>query len=231
MSLLKSAILVLPLLVPLSPALASETEATLTVTGEGSVEAVPDLAILSLGVTSEGLTAAEAMAANTASQKNVVERLKAAGLADRDIQTSNLSLNPTWTNHDSPQGPRIIGYRATNQVMIRVRDMSILGAVLDAAITDGANSMDGLTFGLSNPQPAMDEARVEAVQDARAKAELMAKAAGVRLGRIVSISENGGYTGPAPMFRAEAALAAPVPVEAGEVSTTAGVTVVFELAQ
>lgn len=234
MSFFRAIVLSTALAVPLAGAAFAETPvpATITVTGEGSVEGAPDMAVLSLGVTTEGDTAAEAMAANTAALTAVLERLKAAGIAERDVQTANLSLNPNWTGYDSGATPRIASYSANNQVMVRIRDLPKLGEVLDAAVRDGANTLNGLTFGLSNPRPAMDEARAKAVGDAKARATLLVEAAGAKLGRIVSISENGGYSQPAPMFRATAAeAAAPVPVEGGELATTATVTVVYEIAQ
>lgn len=207
--------------------------ALITVMGEGVVHGAPDMAILSIGVTTEAKTAKDAMAQNSASLALVLERLKAAGIDARDLQTSNLSLNPNWSGYDSASGgqPKIAGYTATNQLTVRIRALETLGAVLDAAITDGANALNGLTFGLSDPRPSTDAARVLAVQDARAKATLMVEAAGVRLGKIVSIAEAGGFVQPAgPMFRA-AADSAPVPVEGGEVAANATVTVVFEIVQ
>lgn len=206
--------------------------ATITVTGEGVVTAAPDLATVSLGVTTQGATAAEAMAANTAALAKVLERVKAAGVEERDIQTSNLNLNPNWAGTDGNGVPTIQGYVATNVVQLRVRDLPKLGEVLDAAITDGANTLNGISFGLAEPEPAMDDARKEAVQAAKARAELLTRAAGVGLGRIVSISESGGYAPPMPMYRMEAAMAdAPVPVEGGEVGVTANVTITWEIAQ
>lgn len=213
------------------PVLAETAPATITVTGEGTVTAVPDLATVSLGVTTQGETAAEAMAANTAALTAVLDRVKAAGVEDRDIQTSTLNLNPNWSNSDGSSMPVIQGYVATNVLQIRVRDLPKLGEVLDAAITDGANTLNGISFGLAEPEPAMDEARKAAVAKARARAELLTGAAGVGLGRIVSISES-GYMPPMPMYRMEAALAdAPVPVEGGEVGVSASVSITWEIAQ
>lgn len=229
---LRAAVLALPLMLPLAlPALA-DTPATITVTGRGAVEAVPDMAVLSLGVTTSAVTAAEAMAANSAALKAVIDRLTQAGFAERDVQTSNLSLNPNWEGQGQDGAPlRIASYTASNQVMIRVRDLATLGTVLDAVVTDGANTMNGLSFGLSEPRPAEDAALRAAVEDARAKAELMASAAGVQLGRILSVSEQGGYAPPMPMFRADAMMAEAVPIAPGEISTQASVTIVWELAQ
>lgn len=217
-----------------TPALADQhsNPATITVTGEGVVTAAPDLATVSLGVTTQGATAAEAMAANSASLTAVLERVKAAGVEDRDIQTSTLNLNPNWSNSDGSSMPVIQGYVATNTLSIRVRDLGKLGPILDAAIADGANTLNGVSFGLAEPDPAMDDARRAAVAEARARAELLTGAAGVGLGRIVSISESGGYAPPMPMYRMEAAMAdAPVPVAGGEVGVTAQVTITWEIAQ
>lgn len=228
-------ILCLAVFLPVAaPALAQEQAvATITVTGEGHAQAAPDLATVSLGVTTQGKTAGEAMAANSAALSGVVARLKATGIAERDLQTSNLSLNPNWQQNDGTQAPVITGYVATNVLTVRVRALETLGTVLDAAITDGANTLNGISFGVDDPEPALDKARVDAVTAARARAQLLVEAAGAKLGRIVSISENGGYVppGPMPMYRMEADVASAVPVEGGEVGMTASVTMVFEIAQ
>jgi uncharacterized protein YggE len=207
------------------------TIAQITVTGEGVVDGVPDVATLSLGVTTMGDTAVAAMAANSESLSAVMARLVAAGVAERDMQTTNLSINPNWTGYDNGQSQRITGYTASNQLTVRIRALDGLGAVLDAAIQDGANTLNGLTFGLSEPGRAMDAARRAAVEDARARATLLVEAAGATLGPIVSITEGGGYSQPAPMFRQSADSMGELPIAAGEVSTTASVTIVFEIAQ
>ncbi|MBD1202691.1 MAG: SIMPL domain-containing protein [Rhodobacteraceae bacterium] len=210
----------------------SPVPGTITVTGEGTVTAAPDLATVSLGVTTQGETAGAAMDANTAALTAVLERVKAAGVEGRDIQTSTLSLSPNWANGDGSAMPVIAGYVATNMLQIRVRNLAVLGEVLDAAVADGANTLNGVSFGLAAPEPALDEARKEAVAAARARAELLTGAVGVGLGRVLSISEGGGYAPPMPMYRMEAAMAdAPVPVEGGEVGVTASVTITWEIAQ
>ena len=147
--------------------------ATISVTGEGIVAAVPDLATVSLGVTMQGDTAAAAMAAGNRALQAVLERLKAAGIEDRDLQTSNLSLNPNWQSGDGTTAPVIVGYIASNILSVRVRDLDKLGAVLDAVVTDGANTLNGISFGLADPDPVLDQARTEAVADARGRAELL----------------------------------------------------------
>lgn len=211
-------------LAPTLPAFAEG--ATLAVTGIGTVNVTPDMASLSLGVTSNGPTAVAAMAATNAALAAVSDRLKASGIAPADMQTSNLSLYPNWVGYDSGAAPTIDGYVASNMLTVQVRALDQTGAVLDAVITDGANTLNSLTFGLSNPRPAEDDARRAAVSDARARAEVLATAAGVKLGDLISISEGGAMTDPMPMFRADAASA---PVEAGQLAVTASVTLIFNL--
>lgn len=233
MRVLKSLMLSAALLVPLSAPVwadAAPQSALVTVTGEATVEATPDMATISLGVTTDGATAAEAMAANSKALQAVIDRLKAAGVEDRDLQTSNLSLNPNWTGFDAGGTPKIAGYMATNMLSVRVRAIDTLGTVLDASIADGANTLNGITFDLSTPRPSQDAARKAAVEDARARASLLVEAAGGKLGRIVTITENSGFSNPMPMFRAEAS-AAPVPVASGQIGLSSSVTVSFEIAQ
>ena len=203
--------------------------ATITVTGEGIVQTQPDQATISLGVTTNGDTAAKALADNNAALTMVLDRLKVAGVAEADLQTSNLSLSPNWTGYDSGSTPSIAGYIATNMLDVRVRDLAALGTILDAAVTDGANTMNGITFGLAEPMPAMNEARTKAVADAKARAEVLAIAAGGTLGKLLSVAEQGSYSGPAPMFRADAESA--VPIQSGQIGMTSNVTVIYEIVQ
>ena len=231
-----------PVLRPLLPALAlalvpvalaAETPQVphLTVTGEGRAEAVPDLAVVTLGVTTQGATAAAALAENSARLSAVLARLRAAGVADRDLQTSGLSLGPRYDYGDN-RPPRLAGYEATNQLAVRVRALDTLGAILDAAVTDGANTLGGLAFSLSDPQAARDAALAAAVAEARRRAAIMAEAAGVTLGPVLSISEQVAFAGPQPMPRMAMADAAPaVPVAAGEVGYAATVTIVYGIAE
>ena len=213
----------------LATPLRADMPAQITVTGEGSVEAAPDMATMTLGVTSEGATAAAAMSANSALLSKVLERLRAAGVEDRDLQTTGLALNPNWQSPQNGGAPQIAGYIASNMLNVRVRKLDGLGTVLDAAIVDGANTFNGLSFGLADPAPAMSEARRKAVEDAMARAAQLTGAAGVKLGPVLSITEGGNFGGPAPMFRMDAAAASAVPVASGAVSTEATVTMVFEL--
>lgn len=214
------------------PALAQEDEGHITVTGNGSAEAVPDMASVSLGVVTEAATAAEAMAANSAALAEVMATLTGAGIEARDIQSSGLNLSPAYEDNyqGGSEGPKVRGFIAQNMVTVRVRALDSLGGVLDAAVGQGANNLYGLTFGLQEPEPKLDEARRDAVADARRKAELYATAAGVTLGEVVSISEQVDYGGPMPQMRAASfAKDSGVPVAEGELSLTANVTIVYDL--
>ena len=212
----------------------------LTVSADGRSVRTPDLAVFTAGVTSQAKTAGAALAANAADMNRVVAALKKAGIADRDIQTSNLSLNPVYAppvqrpdGQYEQQEQRIIGYNATNTVTVRQRKLSEFGRVIDTLVEAGANQVNGPSFQMDEPDAATDEARLEAMKKARARAELYAKAAGLRVVRILSISESGGYTpGPPVVFARMAAdsASAPSPVAAGEIQLNANVTVMFELA-
>ncbi|MFN3515721.1 MAG: SIMPL domain-containing protein [Novosphingobium sp.] len=220
------------------PAIAASST-LLTLSVEGKSTRKPDLAVFSAGVTTQGTTASEAMSANAAAMTRVVATLKKAGIADSDIQTSQISLNPVYgqpvmdRNGQVTQEPRIIGYQATNQVTVRSRDVKGFGKVLDALVGSGANQINGPSFQLDDLAGAMDEARTRAMKAARARADLYAKAAGLRVVRIVSISESSGYAAQPVYARAAMADAAPLavtPVEAGEVEAQVNLTIQFELA-
>lgn len=210
----------------------ASTQRTLTVSGEGRAEAVPDMATITLGMTAEAPTAAEALRETSAAIAAALMALDAAGIAPRDRQTTGLSLSPVWDHgRNTNRPPQIIGYRASNGLSVRVRELSALGELLDLVVADGANQLAGLTFSLSDPVPAMDEARRNAVADARRKAELYAEAAGVTLGPLLRLSETGAVT-PRPMqMRGDMMMAeaAAVPIAEGELSLRATVDLVFEI--
>ncbi|MDO6726326.1 SIMPL domain-containing protein [Cognatishimia sp. 1_MG-2023] len=228
MRVFKRIVLVAALMVP---AIAQAGE--IVVQGRGTVEQAPDMAVISLGARFQAHTAREALEEvnkRTQAAFTVVEKL---GVEPRDMQTGNLYLNPIW-DHGSNQNEvaRIRGYEAGNQVTIRIRDLSVLGSALDEMVTKGANVFNGLSFALQDPTDALAEARRKAVQDARAKAELYAGAAGVALGPVISINET-NVAPPRPRFmaRAEMAMDAGVPVAPGELSTQATITIVYEIAE
>ena len=219
------------------PAIAASST-LLTVSAEGKSTRTPDLAVFSAGVTTQGNTAGEAMSANAAAMTRVIAALKKAGVADKDIQTSSINLNPVYgqpvmgPNGQVVNEPRIVGYQAVNMVTVRARDIKNFGKVLDALVASGANQISGPSFQMSDPSTAQDEARLGAMKAARTRADLYARAAGLRVVRIVSISE-GGYNPPQPkyaMMEARSADAASTPVQAGEVEAQVSVTVQFELA-
>jgi uncharacterized protein YggE len=218
----------------LAPALAqTAANRTLTMSGQGEVRAAPDTVTLSAGVTSEAPTAAAALAANTARMQSVFAALKKLGLADKDMQTANFSVSPQMapqTANNNSQPPHVTGYQVSNQLQLRLDDVSRLGPAIDALVTAGANQMNGIDFAIKDSAPLLAEARADAVSDARAKAEIYAKAAGVSLGPILSIGENAGQ-GPRPVYMAlpMARAAKAVPVAAGEESITAEVSIVWEI--
>lgn len=213
----------------------------LTVNGQGSSTRTPDIATYSAGVTTPGSTASEALGANSTRMTQVIAALKRAGVADKDVQTSNLNLNPVYAkpqrqpdgSYQEEEPRRIVGYEATNTVTVRQRKLGDTGKVIDALVTAGANQVNGPSFALAEPEAAQNEARVAAVSDARARAALYAGAAGLKVARIVSINEGGGYSVQPVMFAKRAMDAAPAPappVAAGELETSAAITVQFELA-
>ena len=212
---------------------AQEMPGRITVTGEGKVSAAPDMAVLTLGVTAENAQADLAMQEMREGMAAVLARLEAAGIAERDVQTSGLSLDPRWSDRrESSEPPRIESFVASSQVTIRLRALETLGGLLDGLVEDGANDLRGLHFALQEPQPLEDDARRAAVADAMRKAALYAEAAGVALGPILSISEQGGVQ--PRMMRAEmAAFAADagMPVAAGELEVAAVVTITYALGE
>ncbi len=205
----------------------------ITVTGEGIVAAVPDLAFVSLGVSQQAETAGAAMDAMTASMTAVMERLASTGIPPVDIQTGQLTLDPVYSNssYDSVGAPEVVGYTATTMVEVRVSDIATVGSVLDAVVQDGANRLAGVRFDLADRGPAMDEARKRAVADAQGRAALFAQASGVTLGALITLTEQSAYVNPAPMFdtRMEG-VSADVQVSGGQVSLQAMVTMVYAIA-
>lgn len=206
---------------------------TLNLSAYGETRVEPDMATIGLGVMTEGKTAAEAMQANASRMTAVIASLRKAGIANKDIQTSNLNLNPQYRYQEN-QPPQLIGYQASNQVTVTVRDLKRLGPAVDATVSAGANQVNGVSFGLQDPSAAEDAAREDAVKRLTAKAELYARATGHRVSRLVSLSEGGGYAAPPPMpvmaMRAEMKDAG-TPVSGGELRVRIDVTGLYELAR
>jgi uncharacterized protein YggE len=204
------------------------------VAGEGSVSAAPDFAELTLGVTNTGKNAGDAVAANAQAANALVALIKAEGVAPADIQTSTVSVSPMFSQPSPNQetAPTVTGYSVSNNVSVRLRDIPRLGALLDKAVTAGANSIYGIGFGHNNPSALLDKARPLAVADARRKAEIYAAAGGGRIGRLMVLTEEAGRQPPVAFSRVyTAAAAAPTPIEVGEDKLTVTVNARFELTQ
>jgi uncharacterized protein YggE len=199
--------------------------AAISVTGEGRVSVPPDLAEIDGGVTSEAKTAREASDANNAAMGKVLLALKGAGLAEKDFQTSRLSLQPQYANQTRPGPNVVVGYRASNRVTIRLRDVSKVAGIIDTLVGAGANEIGGINFTVSEASKLLDDARTEAMADARRKAEIYAKAAGVALGAPISISEEGGGPSPMPFRKMSGGMAAGAPVAQGEETLQVSVSV------
>ncbi|PWL17052.1 hypothetical protein DKP76_13540 [Falsochrobactrum shanghaiense] len=226
------------------PAIAQETQpmkqpALIAVTGEGKMTASPDMAILNLTVLREAKTAREAMTANNEAMSKVLEAMKSNGLEDRDLQTGSIDIQPRYVYPDDKNGlkePSITSYTVSNSIVVRVRDLSKLGAILDESVTLGVNQGGGLSFVNDNPSATINEARKRAVADAVAKAKTLADAAGVGLGRVIEINEQSRAPAPMPIARefktmAAAAPDSAVPVAAGENTYNVFVNMRFEISQ
>jgi uncharacterized protein YggE len=196
-----------------------------TVTGEATVAVAPDTAVIRVGVTSTAKTAREASDANGKQMTTVLAAIKDAGIAARDIQTSRLSLQPQYDPNRSGTA-RLLGFQATNQITVNIRDIDKLAGIIDQAIAAGANEMSGLEFVVSEQSKLLDQARDDAIADARRKAERYAKAAGVKLGAVTSISEEGSSPPPRLM---QAMRAGAAPVAPGEQTLRAVVSVSYEI--
>src|ERR1700709_1219588 len=197
------------------PALAQFAQiSTISVSGEASVSAPPDLAQIDAGVSTEAKTAREASEANNAAMGRLLLALKGAGIDEKDFQTSRLSLQPQYApNRAGPNA--VVGYRAANRVTVKLRDVTKVAATIDILVGAGANELGGINFMVSAASKLLDDAREQAIADARRKAEIYAKAAGVTLGAPLSITE-GGSPGPMPFRKMVAGMAAATPVAQGE---------------
>jgi len=215
-----------------APALAqtpAEFPSAISVTGEASISVPPDLASVDAGVATDAKSAREASEANNVAMGKVMAALKAANIDPKDIQTSRLSLQPQYAPNRSGPSP-IVGYRASNRVTVRIRDVSKVAGVIDTLVGAGANDIGNVNFEVSQASKLLDDAREKAVADARRKAEIYARAAGVTLGAPLSISEEGA---PQPVFRgkmaAPMAAAAPTPIAQGEETLSVSVAVTWAI--
>ncbi len=218
--------------------------ALLSVSGRGEVRRVPDLAIFTAGVVTQGTSAGEALSENSRRMDSVISALRRAGVAERDIQTASISIEPRYSEIvrqpgqayvPSDQARSIVGYEARNSVQVKARQLANMGRIIDALVQAGSNQINGPAFTLDNEKSAMNEARSAAVADARAKAEIYARAANMRVVRVVSIAENGGNYPVGQVFArvesfASAPSAPPTPVAPGELTVATDVSAQFELA-
>lgn len=210
-------------------------ETLLTINANASVNAVPDLVTIQTGVVAEADNAAAAMAGNRAQMNKVFDAMRRAGIAERDVQTSNLSLNPVYGRYNEETGRSpLVGYQVNNTVTVIVRKLDNVGGVLDSLVDAGANQVQNVAFGISDPAPLQNRARSEAMKEARARAQLYAEASGLRVARILTINE--GYSAPpqpeavaVARLQADSAASAPTPVAAGRLTVQADVNVTFAL--
>jgi len=218
------------------PVAAQQASITQTIAGTrldinatGEVTRVPDIAVISAGVVTRSPSATGAIEDAAGRMQKVLAALRNAGVDGRDIQTSNVSLNPEY-RYPENQSPQLVGYTASNQLTIRFRDIKSSGKILDALVSEGANQINGPSLTIDKPEAALEEARANAVQIGRARAELYAHSLGLRVVRIVSVSESGGYATPPPpvpmMARAEMAN---TNIEPGEQKLQVNLAMTFEL--
>ena len=203
----------------------------LDIMATGEVTRVPDVAVITAGVVTRQSTASAALQENSARMDRVLAALKRAGVTDRDVQTNSINLNPEYRYQEN-QPPQLVGYTASNQVSIRFRDIRNSGRILDALVAEGANQISGPSLTIDKPEAALDEARVQAIANGRARAELYARAMGKRVARIVSVSEGGGsypVPPPMPMMMEARAQSADTKIVAGEQKLQVSVSMIFDL--
>jgi uncharacterized protein YggE len=204
----------------------------LDVSATGEVTRVPDLAIISAGVQTLQPTATAAIEENAAKMDRVRAALRRAGIEDKDIQTSSINLNPEY-QYDQNRPPRLTGYRASNTVNVKFRDLKRTGAILDALVAEGANTISGPNLTIDKPESALDEARAKAIANGRARAELYARALGMQVVRLLSVSESGGYAVPPPMpmvmMAQERGAAADTKIDPGTQQLQVSISMSFEL--
>lgn len=200
----------------------------ISISGMGTVRIKPNIATTTIGVETTAATLAEATTQSNAKMATIIDKIKSMGVADKDIQTSSFNIMPITNQPKQGESPKITGYRVNNQVNVTIRKIDDAGKILDAVVTAGANNVFGISFSVDDPTPYQQQARAAAVKDAMDKAGQLAKAAGISLGKVISISE-GGVT-PRPVFRAAGALAtadSTVPVETGEMQISITVDMRF----
>ena len=212
---------------------ADDLKRSISINGEATASAKPDVAYVSIGVESAGKVASDVLTANSKATSDVLSVLKSAGIDPKDLQTSGFTVQPEGQRpqnsslSSSDDGPTITGYSVSNTVNLTLHDLPKLGEILDRAVTAGANRIDGVQFDVSNQSVLLDDARKAALVDARRKAQIYADAAGLKLGKLVELSENTGPVG-GGIYRAKMATAA-VPIESGSSTLSVTVSARFEL--
>ncbi|MFY9819858.1 MAG: SIMPL domain-containing protein [Thermoanaerobaculia bacterium] len=210
---------------------------TLIVSGSGQARVAPDEAHVRLGVVAQAPTARAVQDQVNRTANAVLDAIRKVGIPADDVQTSGLSLSPLYSQvhqGNESQAPKITGYQANNTVTVRVGDLVKVGPVIDAGLGAGANSLEGVDFGLRNDEAARAQALADAARTARTKADTLAKALGLRLGEILEVAEDGVSISPPPsprfgMARMEAVSMAPTPVSAGQVGVEASVTLRYRI--
>jgi uncharacterized protein YggE len=201
-----------------------------SVTGAGTVSARPDVAEVATGVITQAPTAGKALAQNSAVMEKVLKAVSALGIADKDVQTSSINVVPQRRQgKQESYPPDITGYEVSNQLRVKVRDLAMLGRLLDELVTQGANNLGGIHFSVAEPAPLLDQARAKAVADARRKAEVYATTAGVKLGRVLSIREATAVVPRPEAFQMRAMAASAVPVAPGEQEFQASVDITYAI--
>jgi uncharacterized protein YggE len=213
----------------------SDSAATpsITVGGEGEMRAKPDQAEISVGVVTEAETAEAAVQKNNEAMEKLLDALRRAGIAKKDVQTTDFNVSPIRDyDRENKQSPRIVGYRVVNQVQVQVHKLDRLGEILDTLVQHGANQIHGVSFSIGDEREVLDQARLKAMANARRKAQLYAEAADAKLGHVLSIEEISSPAPPRPMYapeRLQAAAASAVPVAPGEQTLTVNITVTYKL--
>ncbi|RXH23578.1 hypothetical protein XH99_15865 [Bradyrhizobium nanningense] len=216
---------VLAATLPATSALADDVVSAISVSGEANVSVAPDLAQIDAGVANDAKSAKEASDANNAAMGKVLLALKGAGIAEKDYRTSRLSLQPQYGQNKSTGASPVVGFRASNRVTVKIRDVTKVASIIDTLVAAGANDIGNISFEVTQASKLLDDAREQAVADARRKAEIYAKATGVTLGAPLSVSEGGA---PVPLFKARMAtapMAAPAAVAPGEETLSVTVNV------
>ena len=205
---------------------------SIIVAGTGESHSKPDFAQVQVGVVTEAVAAAEALRKNNEAMSQLIVMMRKRGIEDRDFQTTQFNVSPRYKYDKTQQDPpRIAGYQVTNEVHVKVRDLTALGAFLDETVSLGANQIRGISFGVAEPAQLMDEARKKAIADAQRRAQVYAEVAGLKIGKPIRIDEQAGRPVPYPVARMDAAAGSVVPIATGEQTFSVTVTVSYAIVE